>query len=110
MLLTGNVAWSGADDRSFDVTLEDNGRRVTGRVQLDERGALTDFSTIDRYGHDPGAPGEVVRARWTTPVAGWSASEAQPLPLGAEALWHFDAHEFACAKLSFSAGELELDV
>jgi hypothetical protein len=61
------MSWSAAGNRTFDVTLTDRGHRVTARVFLDERDAVCDFSTDDRY---PDTPGGHQRARWSTPVQG----------------------------------------
>jgi hypothetical protein len=109
MLLAKGVCWREVDDRSFDVGIEDRGCTVTGRVTTDERGALVDFSTTDRFGADPAKPHEMVRARWTTPVHGWRAAGQRMLPARAEAVWHFPQCEFAYAAFDFADGTLELD-
>ena len=49
MLLTPSTTWTEVDRHSFDVTLVDAGRSVTGRVFVDDTGAPFDFSTTDRY-------------------------------------------------------------
>jgi hypothetical protein len=84
MLLSPAASWSAVDDRSFDVTLTDSGRRVTGRVHLDERGAPRDFRTIDRYADLPGGP---VRAEWTTPIETWDIVDGRPVPGRFSAIW-----------------------
>ncbi len=52
-LLRLETSWAEVDSASFDVTLTDHGRTVTGRVQLDAAGAPVDFSTTDRYADLP---------------------------------------------------------
>ena len=47
-------AWAPVDDDTFDVVLTDHGRTVTGRVSVDERGRVRDFSTTDRFWALPG--------------------------------------------------------
>jgi hypothetical protein len=42
----------------------------------------------------------LVRARWSTPVAGWTAG-GQPRPLGARAVWHLPDGPFTYAELEF---------
>jgi hypothetical protein len=108
MALGPEVAWGEVDDRSFDVTLTDRGRKVEARVFVDERGAVTDFSTTDRFGKDPSHPGEMVRARWTTPVQGWSLSSDPPRPTGASAVWHFPSGDLEYARFTF--GDIEVNV
>jgi hypothetical protein len=70
MLLTPAVAWTAVDDESFDVSMSDSGISATARVFVDEQGRMVDFSTTDRW---PALPGGLTRARWTTPIDGWSA-------------------------------------
>lgn len=70
MLLSPAVRWSaGPDDRSFVLDFTDAGRTVRAEVLLDSRGAPRDFRTDDRYAD---LPGGLVRARWSTPVGGWT--------------------------------------
>jgi hypothetical protein len=64
MLLGLATTWSGVDDHTFDVSLSDAARTVTGRVFIDDRGAPRDFSTTDRFAD---LPGGLVRAEWRTP-------------------------------------------
>jgi hypothetical protein len=84
MLLGAATTWSGIDDHTFDVTLSDAGRHVTGRVFLDDRGAPCDFSTTDRFAD---LPGGLVRAEWRTPVDGWENVDGRPLPGPMRAVW-----------------------
>lgn len=85
MLLGPAVTWTAVDDTAFDVALTDAGRTVTARVTVDDRDRVRDVSTEDRYATLPGGP---TRARWTTPVDGWTTSGARPLPDGGRAVWH----------------------
>ena len=85
MLLRPATSWAAVDDRSFDVSLCDAGRCVTGRVFVDERGAPCDFSTTDRYAD---LPGGLVRAEWRTPVASWELVDGRPIPGPMRAVWH----------------------
>jgi hypothetical protein len=87
MLLGDSTTWTALDDRSFDVAFTDAGRTVGGRVTLDEQGALVDFETTDRFCD---LPGGLVRARWSTPVEGWTVVDGRPLPLHCGATWHLD--------------------
>ncbi|MGK3991398.1 DUF6544 family protein [Sorangium sp. So ce136] len=61
MVLGPETTWTAVDDGAFDVALTDHGRTVAARLFVDERGAVTDFSTTDRYVSDPENPKEMVR-------------------------------------------------
>ncbi len=84
MLLRPTTTWSGVDEHTFDVTLTDAGRTVTGRVDLDERGAPRDFSTTDRFAD---LPCGLIRAEWRTPVQRWELVDGRPLPGPFGAIW-----------------------
>jgi hypothetical protein len=108
MLLGPMATFGEVDERAFDVTLRDSGRAVSARVFVDERGAVTDFSTVDRFGADPTQPNEMIRARWSTPIGGWKMVSGRPVPTGGTAIWHFPSGDFAYADFRF--GALEFDV
>jgi hypothetical protein len=87
MLLVPSTTWSPVDDGAFDVTVADAGHTVTGRVFVDEIGAIRDFETTDRFCD---LPDGMQRARWTTPVEGWTTYGGRPLPTRCGAIWHLD--------------------
>ncbi len=84
MLLRLQTSFAAVDDRSFDVTLVDAGKTVTGRVVLDDDGRPADFSTTDRYAD---LPGGLVRAEWTTPIDGWQPDGERFIPTRGNAVW-----------------------
>ncbi len=111
MLLGPGTTWSAVDDGSFDVALEDRSTRVSGRVFVDERGALTDFSTTDRFGVDPDRKSDgLTRARWTTPVRDWAVVEGHLRPLGSCATWHFPGGDFRYAEIDGASLAIAFDV
>ena len=110
LVLGPQAAWTAVDDTSFDVTLTDRDRTVRARVFLDERGAPMDFSTTDRYGEDPARPGEMVQARWSTPMYGWKELRGRQLPAGGKAIWHFESGDLTYADFRFDAREIEFDL
>ncbi|WP_207217801.1 MULTISPECIES: DUF6544 family protein [Sorangium] len=110
MVLGPETTWTAVDDGSFDVALTDHGRTVAARVFVDERGAVTDFSTTDRYVSDPDHPGDMVQARWSTPVAGWMIVDGRPVARGGTALWHLPSGDFAYATFTLADGDIEFDV
>ena len=104
MLLAARATFVELDDRSFVVSLSDAGRTVTARVLLDERGAVVDFETDDRYADLPGGP---VRTRWSTPITGWRMVEGRQLPTGGSAVWHLPEGDFTYAVLDFAPDAIE---
>jgi hypothetical protein len=111
MLLRPSTLWSAVSDDSFDVTLTDRGTTVTGRVFLDADGAMRDFSTTDRFGQEPANPkAGMVRARWTTPVSGWTVRDGRPRPMEGRAVWHFPTGEFCYAELTTEKMDLAFDL
>jgi hypothetical protein len=88
MLLVPEVRWSEVDTSSFDVSIADRGRAVRARVFVDERGAPVNFETTDRFYSDPKDATEVIRCRWTTPIAGWQDVGDRRLPTSGLAVWH----------------------
>jgi hypothetical protein len=91
-LLRPEVTWHEVNDQSFDVTLSDAGHTVTGRVFLDERGALIDFATTDRFA---ALPGGSRRTEWRTPIPEWTRTRGRPLPGRFSAVWHLTEGEFS---------------
>ena len=110
MLLAPDVSWAPVDASSFDVSLVDHSRTVTARVVVDEKGAPSDFSTTDRFCYNPDAPKQLMRARWTTPIAGWEVVDGRPLPTRGQAVWHFPQGPFHYADFRPVPGTLAFNV
>jgi hypothetical protein len=98
MLLGPEISWASVEPDSFDVSLADHGRTVTARVTVDEKGAPRDFSTTDRFCYNPDDSKRLIRARWTTPIAGWQVVEGRPLPSSGQAVWHLAQGPFVYAE------------
>jgi uncharacterized protein DUF6544 len=107
MLLVPAVQWTPVDDRSFEVTLEDSGHRVSAQVFLDERGAPVDFSTDDRWAD---LPGGLARMRWSTPVGGWIEVDGRWQPTRGSAIWHMPDGPFCYAAFQFLPGAISYNV
>jgi hypothetical protein len=93
-LLQPCVSWAEVDDNTFDVILTDAGRSVTGRVFLDQRGALLDFSTTDRFFAGP----RLRRAEWRTPVPEWTEVNRRAWPGPFSCVWHLPEGELTYIK------------
>jgi Family of unknown function (DUF6544) len=83
MLLTPATSWTAVDDDSFDVALTDRGRTISGRVEIDQRGAPVNF-IADRYAT---LPQGIVIAPWRTPIQAWQTSSGRPIP-GDASVWY----------------------
>ena len=103
MLLAPDVRFTPVDAGSFDLALTNRGTTVTARVFVDERGAVRDFSTTDRF-HGR------TRTRWTTPVDAWELIDGRPTPKGGGAVWHFPDGDFKYAELEIVPGAITFNV
>jgi hypothetical protein len=103
MLLDGSTSWAVADDGSFDVSLTDRGNTVTARVFVGPDGALRDFATDDRWCD---LPSGLVRARWTTPIDGWTEVDGRPWATGARAVWDLPDGPLPYIEGAFVAGSM----
>jgi hypothetical protein len=110
MLLVPEVSWSSVDAGSFDVKLTNHGHTVAARVFVDETGAARDFSTMDRFCYNPDDPKQLVRARWTTPIAGWEVVDGRTLPTGGQAVWHLAQGPFPYADFRLVPGTIAFNV
>lgn len=107
MLLAHEVVWEAADDDSFDVSLTHAGHTVSARVLLDERGAIRDFSSADRWAD---LPGGLVQAEWTTPFDGWGVADGRPLPIAGRAVWHLDDGPLTYVEGAFVPGSVAVNL
>jgi hypothetical protein len=106
MLLTPATTWTaGPDEDSFEVTFTDAGHTVSARVLLDESGGPREFWTDDRYAD---LPGGLVRARWRTPVEGWTTVDGRPRMTAASAVWDLRGGPFCYGRLALT--DLALNV
>lgn len=109
-LLIPEVAWSDVDPDSFEVSLRDRGRTVTGRVVIDQNGAVRDFVTTDRFLEDPHDPKHpLIRAEWHTPVEGWQHVAGRAIPLKGKGVWQLKQGPYTYAELSFEPSSLDFN-
>jgi hypothetical protein len=107
MLIGPATTWTEIDADSFDVTLGDAGRTVTGRVFIDEAGAPSDFVTTDRFA---ALPSGLVRAEWHTPVQSWQRIDGRAVPQATQAVWHLPAGEVPYIKGGFPAADIQFNL
>ncbi|MBK8938895.1 MAG: CoA-binding protein [Polyangiaceae bacterium] len=101
MLLVPEVTFSAAGDEAFDVVLTDAGRTVRARVFVDAQGAVTDFSTTDRFYAPPGSKDPPARCEWRTPVDGWQEHLGRRFPTTARAVWMLPTGPLTYAEFPF---------
>jgi hypothetical protein len=107
MLLGPNTTWTDIDDHTFEVTLHDAGRSVTGRVSIDGAGAPSDFSTTDRFA---ALPSGLARADWHTPVQSWQSVNGQNIPGAVQAVWHLPDGPLPYVRGTFAADSLQYNL
>ena len=107
MLLVPAARWTPVDDGCVQLAFTDSGTTVTTRLSVDAAGRLTDVSTEDRYA---ALPQGVVRARWSTPVAGWTTVDGREIPAGGTAVWHLPEGEYRYAEVRVDTRSLRWGV
>jgi hypothetical protein len=107
MLLMPSTTWTEVDGHSFDITLVDAGRSVTGRVYIDDTGAPFDFSTTDRFAD---LPSGLVRAEWRTPVQNWHSIDGRVVPGQLSAVWRLADGDLPYIKGGFVPDSLTLNI
>lgn len=106
MLLGLPTSWADVDEDTFDITLSDGTQTVTGRVFVDERGAVHNFETTNRF---TDLSGSLARTRWTTPIAGWCVVEGRRLPTSCQAVWELPDRSFPYIEGRFVPGSVVYD-
>lgn len=109
MLLDRNldIGWESVAADAFDVVLTDGDLTVRGRVFVDAAGAMTDFSTTNRFYDGPDGP---QRAEWRTPIDGWTVSAGRPLPTHAAAVWQLPEGPLTYIEGAFAPGDVTYNV
>ena len=110
MLLVPAVTWAGAGNDAFDVALTDGGHTVRARVFIDADGAVTDFSTTDRFYVPLGSREPPARFEWRTPVQGYQEHEGRKVPASARAVWMLPTGPLPYADLTWDPTAFERNV
>jgi hypothetical protein len=110
MLLATPVTWAAVDDRSFDLTLADQGIVVRARVFVDARGAPTNFETSDRYCDDPDNPKKLLRAPWSTPMDAYQEVDGRPTFTRGQATWKLPKGDLTYAEFDLVPESLAYNV
>jgi hypothetical protein len=101
------TSWSEVDDDSFDLTVTDGGHRISARMFVDERGAVRDFTTMDKFA---ALPSGLVEARWHTPVTGWRDLHGRQLPSRGSTIYDLDEGPYAYAEFEFAPDSVVFNI
>lgn len=99
LLLDGRTSWSDVDEDSFDLTVTDAGHRIAARVFIDERGAVRDFTTMDKRA---ALREGLVEACWHTPVTGWREVRGRKLPTRGSTMYDLEEGPYTYAEFEFA--------
>ncbi|MCU0490542.1 MAG: hypothetical protein MUD01_02945 [Chloroflexaceae bacterium] len=91
-LIDPHIRWEELDAQTVRATFTNADHTVSAILTFDSSGALTNFSSDDRWRTIDGKTYEQVR--WTTPVSGWERVDGYTMPV-AEAHWVLPGGEFA---------------
>jgi hypothetical protein len=85
-----NVIWRAVSDHAADVTFEDNGKRVTGRMYFDDMGRILTFIAQRTGEHQ----GRYSMNPWTTPTTEYGVFAGLNLPAGGLGVWRLPSGDF----------------
>ncbi len=86
-----NITWGAVDDHAADVTLNDSGKSVTGRMYFDDTGRMLSFSA-QRYGE---FEGRFEIRTWTAPMTEYGEFNGLKLPVVGRGVWQLPAYDLA---------------
>lgn len=90
-----NISWKAVDDHSAEVTLEDSGRTVSGRLYFDDDGRATNFSAM-RYRE---IDGDFSLDPWSTPITDYGKMAGLNLPTQGQATWNLESGDLTYVEL-----------
>ncbi len=93
-LASPSIRWGENDDHTVHATFTNAGHTIAAVLSFDDRGALTDFVSDDRFMSSPDGR-TFTRTRWSTPIAAYRAFGPHLLAASGEARWHPAQGEFA---------------
>lgn len=93
-----NITWEEVDAHSARVTLNDHGNSVSATMFFDERGRLTNFTTM-RYRE---IEGDFSLDPWSTPITGYGQLAGLNLPVSGQAVWNLPSGDLLYADLEIT--------
>ncbi len=95
-LIDTSIQWQVIDSLTVKATFTNRDQTVSANLYFNHEGALTDFSSNDRYLSEDGET--YYNYRWTTPVNEYKEFSGRMIPVSVEAVWHTPDGEFSYAK------------
>jgi hypothetical protein len=95
-LVTAPVTWQTIDEHTVRAHFVNAGHAITATVTFNDEGALTTFSSDDRYRSADGK--SFARERWSTPVTSYRWFGARRVVSTADARWSSPTGEFTYAQ------------
>jgi len=99
-LMNANIRWEAVDPLNVKVVFTNKAVTVTALLTFNEKGALVNFSSDDRYYSLDGTGYK--KYRWTTPVKEYREVNGRKVVSFAEAVWHTPQGQFTYAKFDLA--------
>jgi hypothetical protein len=93
-----NITWKDVDSHSARVTFSDCGKSVSGRMDIDDAGRLTNFTAM-RYRE---IDGDFSLDPWSTPIMGYGKRAGLNLPIRGQAVWNLPSGDLPYADLEIT--------
>lgn len=90
-----NITWVAVSDHAADVTFQDQGMQVTGRMYFDDDGRLLTF-TAQRYGQ---FDGKYLVRTWATPMTEFGVFNGLRVPIAGIGVWQLPEGDLPYVKV-----------
>ncbi len=94
-LIDSKFTWEDQEDNKVKVNYSNSGESVSGILEINGQGQLTNFFSNDRYSVD-----EMKKFLFSTPVRDYRLFDGYLLPGYGEAIWHYPEEEFVYGKFN----------
>jgi hypothetical protein len=97
-LIDTSIEWKPIDSLNIEGKFTNRGNTITARLTFNEEGAMTDFTSNDRYLSADGKTYESYP--WSTPVSDYREYDGRKVARYGEAIWHMPGGKFTYAKFT----------
>ena len=97
-LIDKNIKWMPIDSSKVEAVFTDEKYAIKAQLYFNEKGALVNFISDDRFMSNDG--NDYRKVRWSTPVESYKSIEGRRIPKKASAIWHLPGAEFEYAKFN----------
>ncbi|TEB04185.1 hypothetical protein Psch_03910 [Pelotomaculum schinkii] len=95
-LIDKRIEWETVDPSTVKATFNNNGCKISALLYFNEKGALVNFVSDDRYYSPTGKSYQKVR--WSTPVKEYKDYNGIKISAGGEAIWSFPEGDYCYAR------------